>query len=430
MAKLYDGPQNLFLHIFIQLFGMGNNFEQLFEKFLRDDLAPGELKILLRSVKDQRNADAIQSVLKARLELPFEPVKHEPASLYMKEKFRQMLLKAEEIKRRELEGKLIEMPARGKYFTIGRIAVAAAIVLILGVGGYLLFFQGGRKTREIVNVATSDVKAPGTNRAMITLANGSTVYLDSAGNGQLALQGNIQLVKLGDGQIAYEALANTSANEELAYNTLSNPRGSKVIDMVLSDGSHVWLNAGSSLTYPVVFAGKERQVTVTGEAYFEIAHNSKKPFKVSKGAVTVEVLGTRFNVNAYDDEADIKVTLLEGSVKVTSDQGTLTIKPDQQAIVTNSGVLLNGNVEMEAVMAWKEGRFVFSGDNIYAVMRQLSRWYDVEVSYSGSIPAEEFVGVISRDRNENISSVLSVLEMTKTVRFNVNGRNVTVMPAR
>ena len=255
------------------------------------------------------------------------------------------------------------------------------------------------------------MKAPETNKAMITLANGQKVYLDSAVNGTLAMQGNVKLVKLANGQIAYQTASGETINE-IKYNTLTNPRGSKVIDMTLADGSQVWLNAGSSVTYPVAFVGNERRVAITGEAYFEVAHNTAMPFKVSKGEMEVTVLGTHFNVNAYDDESDIKVTLLEGSVKVIKGPSTgsglqTVLKPGQQAQVTNEVKVVN-DADLEQVMAWKNGLFNMKGTDLAALMRQVARWYDVQVSYEGPQQQKSFGGSINRD--VDLSDVLKALE--------------------
>ncbi len=315
------------------------------------------------------------------------------------------------------------VPMRRRWY---QIAAAAVIILALGTG---IYFLANNKTvkpgNEVATTEVKDIKAPASNRAMITLANGQTVYLDSANNGQLAVQGNVKLVKLANGSIAYEN-ANGEITTTMQYNTLSNPRGSKVINMTLADGSKVWLNAGSSVTYPVAFIGNERQVKITGEAYFEVAHDANKPFKVGKGDMEVTVLGTHFNVNAYDDETDIKVTLLEGSVKVNNaSRSSVVIKPGQQAIVNGDVRILSG-ADIDQVMAWKNGRFVF-GDkaDIQTIMRQIARWYDVDVEYKGNVTSY-FGGSISRDAN--VSEVFKVLEATGNVRCKLEGRKVVVTP--
>lgn len=278
-------------------------------------------------------------------------------------------------------------PAKVKRLDLWkRIAAAACVALLVGAGWYFITNKPENfKPTEVVQ--TQDVKPPTNNKANITLANGQTVFLDSVNNGTLAQQGNVSLQKLGDGKIVYSGTLR-QAQGDMLYNTVSNPRGSRVIDMTLSDGTRFWLNAGSSVTYPVAFVGKERKVTMNGEAYFEVAHNATMPFKVGKGDLEVTVLGTHFNVNAYDDENNIKVTLLEGSVKVLQQalDDKAILKPGEQAIaMANTKLKLEKNVDLQEVMAWKDGRFYFDGADIKTIMRQLSRWYDVDVSYQADV---------------------------------------------
>lgn len=308
-----------------------------------------------------------------------------------------------------------------------RIAVAASILLVTGTGGYFLFFKMGGKQTEIEKInEAGDVRAPEINRAMITLADGRKVYMDNADSGTLAIQGNIKLVKLPSRQIAYQTETGEVVTE-VKYNTLENPRGSKVVDMILSDGSHLWLNAGSSITYPVAFIGNERRVTITGEAYFEVANDKAKPFFVSKGDMQVRVLGTHFNANAYDDEAAIKVTLLEGSVKVIKGPSSSILVPGQQARITSDIRTIN-DVDLDEVMSWKNGKFSFGeAADIETIMKQIARWYDVDVEYKGTI-TEHIGGTISR--NVNVSKVLEMLEMTGIVKFQVNGKKIIVMPQK
>lgn len=288
-----------------------------------------------------------------------------------------------------------------------RVAVAASVLLVIGLSGYFFLHNERRQPQEMVQAPlSSDIGAPGMNRAMITLANGQKIYLDSAANGSLTMQGTVKLVKLKDGKIAYEATGASSGTP--GNNTLFNPRGSRVIDMKLADGSHVWLNAGSSVTYPVAFTGNERNVSVKGEAYFEVAHDASKPFVVSKGKMAVKVLGTRFNVNAYDDEADIRITLLQGSVQVTNYQYAAAINPGEQAIVKGGNIQVKDSVDLEQVMSWKEGYFRMKGTDLASLMRQIARWYDVEVVYKNEVPKARFGGLINRE--VNLSDVLQVLE--------------------
>jgi transmembrane sensor len=314
------------------------------------------------------------------------------------------------------------------------VAIAASIMLVLGWGSYLLFFN--KKEREVAR-STAEVNAPETNRAVILLADGQKIYLDSAGNGQLAAQSTVKLVKLANGKIVYSTTQSRTGEAE-QYNTLMNPRGSRIIDMQLSDGTHIWLNAGSSVTYPVVFAGNERKVTITGEAYFEVApmylkSGSKMPFKVFiSGGAEIEVLGTHFNVNAYDNEETINTTLLEGSVKVVKRQtangkeNSITLKPGQQAVdAPNSPLAINHSPDLNQVMAWKNGLFNFNGMKLQEVMRQLERWYDIEVEYEKGVPNITFGGKITK--NVPLKGLLIGLEKSE-VHFRLEGRKLIVLP--
>ena len=322
---------------------------------------------------------------------------------------------------------VIPIRKQRKFWT--RIAVAASIVLLLAAGYWFFENQKGKGKTEKEIAVVYDVKAPETNRAMITLATGQRIYLDSAANGQLATEGNTVVTKKGDGKIEYSQESG-AGSKEIQYNTLINPRGSKVIDITLSDGSQVWLNAGSSVTYPVAFVGSDRKVSINGEAYFEVAHDATKPFVVSKGEINVQVLGTHFNVNAYDDEPTVRVTLLEGSVKVNKGSNSLMIKPGEQAVLsrdpvaTGSRLITKGLVDPDEVMAWKNGLFDFENDDLPTVMRQLSRWYDADVEYVGEIPVKSISGQISR--NVNISGVINMIEQTGRVQFKIEGKKVIV----
>jgi transmembrane sensor len=310
-----------------------------------------------------------------------------------------------------------------------RWAAAAVIVLSLGAAAYWLFNNKQAGSTGVVATNTmQDVQAPQTNRATITLSNGKTVYLDTAANGSLATQSNVQLVKLADGQIAYKGAA-----KELVYNTLTNPRGSKVIDMTLSDGSRIWLNAGSSITYPVTFVQDERNVEISGEVYFEVAHNAAKPFRVRHGAMEVQVLGTHFNINAYDDESEVKVTLLEGAVKVSSmvngqlskdNEFAVVLKPGEQAaLADHSPFTIDHSPDLAQVMAWKNGLFSFTGADLTTVMRQLARWYNIQVKYEGQIPARKFSGEITHDLT--LSQLMNGLQ-SLGIQFSIEGRTMVI----
>lgn len=298
-----------------------------------------------------------------------------------------------------------------------KLAVAASILLILGLGGYFLFFnKTGRQNDVVKTEPAPDVEAPKITKATITLADGRTISVDSLNT---LTQSNVQLSKTADGKIVYSGNA-----VDVVYNTLTNPRGSTVIDMSLADGSHIWLNAGSSVTYPVAFTGSERRVSITGEAYFEVSHDPARPFFVSKGELSVKVLGTHFNVNAYDDESDMKVTLLEGSVEVSNNYGSAIIKPGEQARITSNlkPQTLKG-IDVEAVMAWKNNKFIFNSADIRTIGRQLEKWYDVEFIYVSEI-TDHFTGIISR--SVNASDVFSMLQKTGTMNVRIENKKVYI----
>jgi ferric-dicitrate binding protein FerR (iron transport regulator) len=282
---------------------------------------------------------------------------------------------------------------------------AAAVVLLL-VGLFRLW----RTYRAESLVQTpAIVVAPGGNRAVLTLAGGQKILLDSAAAGILAEQGNAQVKKVGDGKLAYEAGGGATKGASAAaplYNTLTTPRGGQY-QLTLPDGTKVWLNAASSLTFPTAFTGSSRTVEMTGEAYFEVVHDKKHPFTVKVSGQTIEDIGTQFNVNAYTDEPAQVTTLLEGAVKV---DGHL-LRPGEKASITGAAgpgatgtaATTTGAADIrvergdpEGAVAWKNGLFVFTDAGLQTVMRQLSRWYNVDVTYEGNIPPRQFTGMIGR----------------------------------
>lgn len=308
------------------------------------------------------------------------------------------------------------------------MAAAACIILLAGIGSYFLFFNNEPQHPIAATDQPKDVNPPRSSKAMITLVDGKKVYLDSVVSGELALQSNVKLIKQANGEISYQTTSGEKINE-LQYNTLSNPRGSKAVSVSLNDGTKVWLNSESSLKYPIAFVGNQRKVEITGEAYFEVAKDATKPFKVDIGGRgEVEVLGTHFNINSYSDEASINTTLLEGSVKVTAliAHNSQLIKPGEQAQLSQSGeISVDKKIDVEQIMAWKNGKFDFGeAMDVRSVMRQISRWYDVDVEYEGEIR-----GTIggSTSRNLNASQVLKSLEETGTVKFRIEGKKVIVM---
>jgi transmembrane sensor len=310
---------------------------------------------------------------------------------------------------------------KARKMTWIRWAAAAVVLLFLGSAYYYISgHQEPQKVAVFQQPKAIDIAPPKSVNAVLTLSNGQKIILDSTGNGIVALQGTVNVVKLANGQLAYKG-----SSENIEYNTLSNPRGSKVISLVLADGSKVWLNAASTLKYPTAFVGNERKVEVTGEAYFEVSHDAAKPFIVTKGETSVQVLGTHFNVNGYDDERALNVTLLEGSVKVSKGNENVLIAPGQQAAITDSRLTIHNNIDLDEVMAWKNGLFSYKGADIETIMRQVSRWYDVDVVFGKSI-SEKFYAQVSR--NTDVSNLLKMLEATRAVHFVIEGRTIKVMP--
>ena len=342
---------------------------------------------------------------------------------------------------------------------------AASIILLLGLGALVTLRDGvtlSPPKGPTVATQPNDVPAPANTRAVITLADGSKLYLDSAGNGTIANESGVQVVKNSEGEIVYSSEGVTLSpgvypepgrreGSQLSYNTLFNPRGSKVISLTLSDGTKVWLNSESSLKYPTAFTGNTREVEITGEAYFEVTKMSPAgggelrnlqnrqrpgvdnvPFIVKKGDVSVTVLGTHFNVNAYDDEDAVRVTLLEGSVAVTlspskgRSDGRTILKPGQQAVYSANSQQLtaNSSVDLESTIAWKTGMFLLDNTDLATIMRQVSRWYDVDVVFEGPVSNKKFGGGVSK--NLPLSKLLELLE-ANGIHFRLEGKKLTVL---
>lgn len=326
-----------------------------------------------------------------------------------------------------------------------RWVAAAAILIILALGGSIFLSKRRSSSKEVIAASPVQQKdlAPGGNKAVLTLANGKAIILDSVSQGAIAQQGNTKILKLNGGQISYR---NTTASVQKAvYNTLTVPRGGQY-QIILPDGSKVWMNAGSSIRFPTAFTGKERGVEITGEAYFEVAKNPAKPFIVKlppspsgKEQGEIEVLGTHFNVDAYKDESSVKVTLLEGSVRVSqqatetssfglhstsSSKASQILRPGQQAQINKEGnIQVVNDADINEAVAWKNNLFWFNDSNIQDVMRQLSRWYNVDVVIKGNI-TKHFTGSIPRD--VNVSKVFEVLQATGGIHFEIQDGKIIV----
>jgi transmembrane sensor len=316
-------------------------------------------------------------------------------------------------------------PVQRRIIPLRRIAVAASIIGVLLLSGVLLFNRSGENSfvkGEVNNKRFKNDVSPGGNKATLTLADGSTIVLDEAQNGTLAQQGNSKIIKL-DGKLSYDPI--NKNQKEVVYNTISTPNGGQY-QLELADGSLVWLNATSSIHFPTAFAGKERRIEITGEAYFEIAKNREMPFVVAINGAEIQVLGTHFNINAYSDEDNIKTTLLEGSIKFVSGDNSSTLRPGQQSQLAKNGTIkLANDVNVDEVVAWKNGLFAFENASIETVMRLFSRWYDVQIEYRGKT---DDLFIAEMRRNIKLSDALKALELTGKVRFDIDGKKIIVMP--
>lgn len=343
------------------------------------------------------------------------------------EKFRMTDARADAMFRHILGEKapVVVMPPPKKISRMIRYSAAVVILIALGIGAYFQLLHkrtGGSITEQKSEVRSKHAIQPGTNTAVLTLANGSKITLDSTTQGTLAQQGNVQVVKLANGQLAYHT--DGTRTHEVLYNTMTTPRGGQY-QLRLPDGTHVWLNAASGITYPTAFTGNERKIKLTGEAYFEVAKNPKQPFKVVVNDMEVEVLGTHFNVMAYDDESTIRTTLVEGKVKVSQGSGSVQVLPSQQAVLEKNNRRLSvGAGDVEEAIAWKNGLFQFHEADILTIMKQLSRWYNVEVEVSGPLPQGHYSG--SFRRQSAITQILNMLELPGDLQFIVEGKKVII----
>lgn len=380
----------------------------LLEKYKRNEISEEEYQQLLREVTDEANADAIRADIMETLygEAPDAGWTDSDAGNALTAIFRDG----------QEDARHLRVVTRRKQ--VYRLVAAALVTGILATGIYLAVPE--KKAPPVI--AKRSVLVPGSNKAMLTLADGTTIPLDSANNGALAQQGNTQIVNA-NGALSYKAGGNAS---EVMYNTVVTPHGGQY-QLTLADGSQVWLNAASSIRFPTAFIGKERVVEISGEAYFEIAAKAGQPFNVKVNDMQVKVLGTSFNIMAYTDEQSVRTTLVTGAVQLTHGSNTSLLKPGLQASLTKDKGFVISEADLEQTLAWKEGRFRFRNTNIKAIMRQLSRWYNMEVDYKGDVSEINLSGVISR--REEADKLLKALETTQMVHFEVAGHRVTVSPS-
>lgn len=298
-----------------------------------------------------------------------------------------------------------------------RYSVAASIFFMLAIGMYL-WTSRDKKTEEAQSTAQETIIGPGKDGAILSLADGKEILLDETTNGTVAKQGESDVVKK-DGLLSYSP---TGGIEKVVYNTLTTPRG-RQYQLALADGSRIWLNASSAVTFPSAFPGSERRIEISGECYMEISKDAK-PFIISVNGMDVLVHGTILNINAYTEESNIKTTLIEGSISVRKGNKTVMIKPGQQAQVKGESIAVIENADTEAAIAWKNGLIVLDRADIHAMLRSIARWYDVEVEVKGNLVAPEFIGKLPR--NLTLNQLLDALEMNSNIKFNLENRKVTV----
>jgi ferric-dicitrate binding protein FerR (iron transport regulator) len=392
-----------------------NYYKSLLELYLENRCNPSQLEEVLAFLEK----DSSNRLLLLQLQEQFKHSSTATASEISPEQSQNI---RENLLQKINKGKVVALNKRKWTY----VAAAAAILFVTTTVYYLSKPEswGEEKITAKTSAKTITYKndvSPGTDKAMLTLADGSTIVLDDAHNGNLLNQGNTQLTKL-DGELAYDAI--TAANAEVVYNTISTPRGGK-FKIELSDGSVVWLNAASSLHFPTAFAGKTRKVEMTGEAYFDIAKNKDKPFIVTVNGAEVQVLGTHFNVMAYPDEETVKTTLLEGSVKFTNGNHSSMLVPGQQSQLLKNGELKTlDNIDVDYVISWRRGMFHFENADIEDVLRQLSRWYDVEVEFKGRKLHDPLHAEFPL--NTNLSDALNALESTGSAKFEIEGKKIIV----
>lgn len=395
---------------------------ELFVRYINDECTEAEIKFLLQYFREADNELIMKEIIIDILENGDASDQADTKDLD------ERILRMYGHIKHEISGDDIEKTIKSTSRRWYLPAAAAAILLCISYGAYIFSIKSSPQTLigkqiEKTKEKQADI-APGGNRAVLTLASGKKIILDNAQAGLLANQSGAEISKTQDGELIYAAIDANTEVAEPEMNTISIPRGGKY-QITLADGTKVWLNAASSLSFPSSFKGKERRVELTGEAYFEVAKNAAMPFMVMSDGQRIEVLGTHFNISAYPDESTVNTTLLEGSIRITetSKNQSLLLKPGQQARVKN-GISV-ATVDTKNAVAWKDGMISFESADLKSIMRQVSRWYDVSVQYSGDIPRRSFTGKISRD--SNLSEILKVLERSH-INFKIEGRKIILIP--
>ncbi|GAB3250202.1 DUF4974 domain-containing protein [Larkinella harenae] len=301
------------------------------------------------------------------------------------------------------------------------VSAAASVVLLL-VGGWFYWSKQNVHDRGPETDYRAEAVAPGSHQAMLTLADGSTILVDAAATGVLSTEGGIRVSKTGAGSLEYKESGTVSAAS--ARNTLSVPKGA-TFKVTLPDGTDVWLNSATQLIYPASNTVSERLVELRGEAYFEVRPDKNRPFKVISNGTEIRVTGTHFNVSAYEDDRQVYTTLAEGQVIVSNEGNRETLRPGQQAVSEPSAPLQIREVDVESLLAWRDGYFVFDDQDLRSVMKMAARWYDVEVTYEGDVPNKRFGGTFTKTKD--LKGLLTYLEELGGIHFKQQGKTITVM---
>jgi ferric-dicitrate binding protein FerR (iron transport regulator) len=383
----------------------------LFDRYMQKTATPAEKEELLRLLADPAYEASFREINDTYHEIPSRQVVVDPETT---EAVWQALRTGIPV---------VQPPVR--HISRRRWWAAAAVLLLVGAG--IVLWQQRSAPSDTAAVPVVHTIKAGAAGAVLTLANGQTVVLDSLGSGVIARENGANVL-LKNGQLTYDTMGIISmpdSKDMATYNTMTTPRG-RQFQLVLPDGTKVWLNAASSVRYPTAFTGKERKVVITGEAYFEVAADALKPFLVSVDNKTdIQVLGTHFNVNAYKDEPAVKTTLLQGSVRVVpKGAAPVLLHPDEECVLQADGAVVN-KVEVETAVAWINGMFYFKSADLQMVLRQIARWYDVDIKYDGKVNAR-FSG--SMYRSENIEELLKIIEFTSNVKCTINQKTITVSP--
>ncbi|TKC04213.1 FecR family protein [Pedobacter frigoris] len=388
-----------------------SRIKSLFQKHLQGTASPEEIRELFDQIGQEKSDEEILSSLDSEL------METDPLNPYEKERWDAVFVKVKD----DVSAIEEEVPVRRRKFGYGKVGIAAAVATIIISAGIWFLKNPAKENPDQQSAYMNDV-APGKQGATLTLANGKKIRLTDAANGELAKEAGVIITKTANGQLIYEIKNENTVSDKI--NILTTDNG-ETYQVRLPDGSSVWLNAASTLKYPASFAKlKDRRVELSGEGYFEIAKDKAHPFIVKTAGQEVEVLGTHFNINSYNDEPAVATTLLEGSVKVTSGDQKQIIKPGEQA-VNNGATIKIAKVNIDNITDWKDGDFNFERADFKSVMRKVSRWYNVEVIYDEGVPNDiESLGWVSREKS--LSNVLKAIENSGQVHFKIEGRKLYV----